>query len=112
MEELIAIEDNDAKWWDSDIVSKVPQRYTKDYFFRILKAEILLEQRSGNAKLMEVLDKRAKVQSKLGKTQNRSDQLLDRSREDFTQRKRLKQSHIVQMGKSLINKRIEIHDKK
>ena len=110
LEELISIEDSDAKWWDSDIISTVPQRYTREYFLRILKAEILLEQRSGNAKLMEVLDRRAKVASKLGKTVNKADQLLERSRDEFTSRKRTKQSHIVQAGKALINKRIEIHD--
>ena len=34
-------------------MSKVPQRYGRDYFTRILKAEILLEQKVGNARLME-----------------------------------------------------------
>jgi hypothetical protein len=111
LEELIALEDNTTvKFWDSDIVSKVPQRYSRDYFLKILKAEILLEQRSGNAKLMEVLDKRAKVQSKLGKTQNVAEQLLDRSREEFTSRKRQKQSNVLTLGKQLVSKRIEIHD--
>ena len=44
---------------------------------RILKAEILLEQKSGNAKLMEVLDKRAKVQAKMGKNLNKAEQTRD-----------------------------------
>ena len=110
LEELISIEESKAKFWDSDIVSRVPQRYSREYFLRILKAEILLEQKSGNAKLMEVLDKRAKIQSKLGKNINKADELLDRSRDDFAARKRSKQSHILIAGKSLINKRIEIFD--
>ena len=48
LEELVSIEESTSRWWDSDIVSKVPQRYERDYFLRILKAEILLEQRSGS----------------------------------------------------------------
>ena len=72
LEELVAIEDSKSKFWDSDIVSKVPQRYGRDYFMRILKAEILLEQKVGNARLMEVLDKRTKVQAKLGKNLNKA----------------------------------------
>ena len=48
LEELVSIEESTSRWWDSDIVSKVPQRYERDYFLRILKAEILLEQKSGN----------------------------------------------------------------
>ena len=110
LEELIAIEESDAQFWDSDIVSRVPQRYTKEYFLRILKAEILLEQRSGNAQLMQTLDKRAKVQSKIGKIQSKADQALEHSRDDFMSRKRTKQSHILTAGKALIKKRIEIYD--
>lgn len=110
LEELVSIEESESRWWDSDIVSKVPQRYERDYFLRILKAEILLEQRSGNAKLMETLDKRAKVHSKIGKNLNKAEQSRDRSLEEFQRRKRSKQSHVLERGKALIQKRIEILD--
>jgi len=111
LEELIAIEDNlVAKFWDSDIVSHTPQRYSRDYFLRILKAEILLEQRTGNAALMQVLDQRAKVATKLQQKKSKTEQTLERSRDDFTSRKRTKQSHVLTAGKALVNKRIEIYD--
>jgi hypothetical protein len=110
LEELVSIEESTSKFWDSDIVSKVPQRYEREYFLRILKAEILLEQKSGNAKLMETLDKRAKVQSKMGKNLNKAEQSRDRSLEDFQRRKRSKQSHVLEAGKALVNKRIEVFD--
>lgn len=110
LEELVSIEESTSKFWDSDIVSKVPQRYEREYFMRILKAEILLEQKSGNAKLMEVLDKRAKVQAKLGKNLNKAEQSRDFALDQFMRRKRSKQSHVLEAAKALIGKRIEVFD--
>ena len=44
LEELANIEDSDSAYWDSDILNNYSQRYAKEYFLRILRAEILIQQ--------------------------------------------------------------------
>jgi len=44
LEELISAESVKNAYWDSDILTQIRQRYPREYFLRILKAELLLQQ--------------------------------------------------------------------
>jgi hypothetical protein len=44
LEELVNIESATTAHWDSDILNNYSQRYSKEYFLRILRAEILIHQ--------------------------------------------------------------------
>ena len=44
IEELSNIESSDSPHWDSDILNNYSQRYSREYFLRILRAEILIQQ--------------------------------------------------------------------
>ena len=44
LEELISAESVKDDHWDSDILTQIRQRYPREYFLRILKAELLLQQ--------------------------------------------------------------------
>ena len=57
IEELITTEESKLNYWDSDILQKTPQRYGKDYFLKILRAEILLEHR--NLKVQQAIMEKA-----------------------------------------------------
>ena len=46
LEELSNIENSDSPHWDSDIMNNYSQRYSREYFLRILRAEILIYQDS------------------------------------------------------------------
>jgi len=110
LEELIALEGSTAVWWDSDIVSHVSQRYKREYYLRILKAEILLEQKAGEAALAVALDKKLKARAHVGGSMTKKELFLDKSKTEFMMRKRGKQSNILDKGKEIVKKRIEIFD--
>lgn len=51
LEELLDVEHSDALIWDSKILQNYPQRYTREYFLRILRAEILVERKKQNERI-------------------------------------------------------------
>lgn len=112
LEELIALEGSTSDYWDSDLITSSPQRYGRDYYIRILKVEILLEQRAGNAALASLLE--TKTKAKLARNSNRimSNQELavDQSKTEFMMRKRARQSHVLEQGALIVKRRIEIFD--
>lgn len=112
LEELVALEGSSADFWDSDLVSHTSQRFNREYYLRILKVEILLEQKQGNAALAAAVSARSKALSvKLANRQySHRDQKVEQSKTEFLQRKRARQSHVLDAGNALMKRRLEIFD--
>lgn len=104
LEELIALEDSQSHHWDSTIITKYPQRYTKEYFLRILRAEILCEIKRNSTLVKEQLNSVGvtKISEKEAK--------LEWSKGRYVARKRALQQHIIDKGMDLIGKRLEVYD--
>jgi hypothetical protein len=104
LEELISLEDCESKHWDSTIITKYPQRYSREFFLRILRAEILCEIKRNKALAKEELNivGKSKITEKEAK--------LEWSRGRYVARKRALQQHVVDKGMDLIGKRLEVYD--
>jgi hypothetical protein len=116
LEELIRAEDADPlmhKTWDSALLSDTPQRYSREYFMRLLRAEILME----HAKNVAVLEETQQAMN--SKHNRRHDDTLAEEREaklkvscdKYYARVRAKQQHTVEKGLSQLHRRLEIYDK-
>lgn len=112
LEELIALENSESHFWDSDVIFHTPQRFSPEYYLRILKAEILFVQKLGKITLNEKQSKlRSANISSLQKKCIIDKQLkLEQSKTDFLIRKHFKQTSIIDEGNQLINRRLEIFD--
>lgn len=111
LEELIALESSTAEFWDSDLVSHAPQRYSRIYYLRILKVEILLQQKAGNAAIALANDKRAKAKAARSRMLlSGKEARVEASKTDFMKRQRQRQSNVLDAGQALVRTRIEIFD--
>jgi hypothetical protein len=115
IEELLNCEDSRAVNWDSEILQHYPQRYTRDYFLRILRAEILVEkQRAAQltaAAIEEWKDPFALSTSnnKVGLTEDQVDR-LHKSEDRFIKRKQEAQYGKMHAARELIGKRVEVYN--
>lgn len=130
IEELITVEDSKLKHWDSDILQKTPQRYGKDYFLKILRAEILLEHR--NLKVQQAIMDKAAKSAAHSNNNNAAAALSTGSQVDSTEmgvgldpaqqvkiqtsaarylaRRKEGQQHIIDKAMKEVGRRIDIYD--
>lgn len=110
--ELIAAEESDKDFWDSDLMNNYPQRYGKDYFLRIARAEILIDMHIRNQKTQEerVHFERSKSQLLLRSKSSRKALKLISSEEGYFTRKRASQLVDISEGESKVGSTIELYD--
>jgi hypothetical protein len=115
VEELLNCEDSKELNWDSEILQHYPQRYTRDYFLRILRAEILVEkQRAAQvtaAAIEEWKDPFAlhTANNKVGLTEEQGEK-LHKSEERFVKRKQETQYDRMHAAREYIGKRVEVYN--
>lgn len=115
LEELLNCEDSKEVNWDSEILQHYPQRYNRDYFLRILRAEILVEkQRAAQitaAAIEEWNDPFAlnTAKNKVGMTEELANK-LHASEERFVKRKQETQYEKMHAARAYIGKRVEIYN--
>jgi len=116
IEELLNVENSTTSYWDSEIVNGSVQRYSKDYFLRIIRAEILLENKTDETNGNKTNDDervtkfkalRAKTAFDKGEEAERR---LEISRQRYTLRKRTVQQHLVDEAMMRIGRKLEIYD--
>lgn len=125
LEELIDAETSTSAIWDSEVVNHTRQRYSRDFFLRILRAEVLLQQKVSLFKAVKNEDgvggdedddeesgAALEVSQFTGKAGKALKEKLDWSKQQYTNRKVATQRHIVDRGNDLIGKRLEVFDDK
>eukprot|EP01038_Epipyxis_sp_PR26KG_P004244 gene4244-6023_t len=131
LEELIAIEDSTNQHWDTDITNQVMQRYDREYFLRILYAEILLQQQielaNSSAKPVtsganitsnpenDGMNKQKSHKSKPSKALMANVDLikeakLEQSKKRYLMKKRNSQRKQIDDANDLVTKRIVVYD--
>jgi hypothetical protein len=101
IEELLNVENATTSYWDSEIVNGSAQRYSKDYFLRIIRAEILLENKTNESNAGKTNDDERVTQFKALRAKTAFDKgedvekRLELSRQRYMLRKRTLQQHLV-----------------
>ena len=112
LEELIAVEESSAIEWDSELLTQVTQRYTKEYFLRILKAEILLQQEESAAERAKQAEEQAKVRKLMVSSDLEREAAMEHSKKQYVLKKRAAQRKLLDDGRALVNKRLLLWDDK
>ena len=109
LEELIYAEASTEKFWMSDVITGVQQTYKREMFLRIMRAEILVEQRLAKEKMLEhPLQSKTDLHSSiLSMTQEKLDRLKE-SESNYLRRKRSSQQPLIAKAMSEIGKRLDI----
>lgn len=109
LEELLSCEDSRNAIWDSEIINNYMQRYSRDYFLRILRAEILIE-KNRIAEEQEREISSGNSGAMLGLTGEQIAR-LKKSQERYVNRRRETQMPRVHAARQLVGKRLDIFDK-
>lgn len=110
LEELITAEASQARFWDSDIVSQTMQRYSKEFFLRILRAEILLYQEVCKAKRRREYEDTVRMKSLLSEDAVQKEANLEQSMKKYLMVKRAMQRKKLDDGKDLVGQRLILWD--
>lgn len=110
LEELITAEASSLKYWDSDIVSQTLQRYSKEFFLRILRAEILLYQEVMKAKRRREYEETVRIKALMSETAVQKEANLEQSMKKYLMMKRAMQRKKLDDGKDLVGKRLILWD--
>lgn len=111
LEELIDAEESKASIWDSELINNYPQRYRRDFFLRILRAEILISMHLRNQTVSEDASQFSK--SKAVASANSTLKMLEKLEEShnyFIERKRKRQMHIVVEGEAKVGRIVELFE--
>jgi hypothetical protein len=110
LEELISVEEFDGLTWDSLIMQNTPQRYEKDFFLRILKAEILSELYKAQSLGIAQADQVTENLDENAEDEDSKKQRLKQSEELFLMRKRDSQQWRIEKARLVVGKFIEVYD--
>ena len=116
IEELLCCEDAESAGWDSEVIQNYPQRYTREYFLRILRAEILVEQQRAKRAAEQAAAngqdpfglEMSGTSVKVGMTQQLYEK-LKASEERYIKRKQETQYPLIARARELVGKRMDIH---
>ena len=110
IEELLNTEDSDLEGWDSEVIQNYPQRYRREYFLRILRAEILVEREKSKREDQDESDDSAVDGSTKYQTEEQIERLR-RSEDRYIKRKQETQYHLISEARQTVGKRLDILDK-
>jgi hypothetical protein len=110
LEELISVEASDLPHWDSEIVSQTMQRYSKEFFLRILRAEILLYQEVLKAKKRREMEETLRIKALMSEQSVQKEANLEQSMKKYLMMKRALQRKKLDAGKDLVGKRLILWD--
>lgn len=124
LEELIAVENSTGEYWDTSILSHTKQRFNRDFFIRLLKAELLFNQEN-NKKMKEFKSKNKLLNNSNNNNESNSNNSnlladidfnkefrLEESKKKYVLKKSLQQSKFINNSQMLVNKFIMLYDKK
>ena len=110
IEELLNTEESQSAGWDSEVIQNYPQRYERDFFLRILRAEILVEREK--TKRDEEDDPSGATQSDPKRYMTEEEfQRVERSEAQYIKRKQETQYHIISDAREMVGKRLDVLDK-
>lgn len=114
LEELIDVENSNSVFWDSQTLNFTLQRYHKEYFLRILKAEILLQQQitlreRERQKMEEEFELLSQSSSVVNDSENQQNKLQE-SEKRYVSKKRAAQQYLITQAEEIIGKRIILWD--
>jgi hypothetical protein len=110
LEELISAEASNARFWDSEIVSQTRQRYGKEFFLRILRAEILLYQEIMKAKKRREMEETVRLKALMTEAAVQKEANLEQSMKKYLMMKRALQRKKLDAGKDLVGRRLILWD--
>lgn len=110
LEELIDIERSSSDVWDSEIINNYRQRYSREYFLRILRAEILLQKDISMAEMKRKMQEIQAEKALLAGADLEVEARIEKSMKKYLMKKRLTQKHILDEGNDLVDKRLMIWD--
>jgi len=110
LEELVICEESTAVWWDSEIVSQTMQRYAREFFLRLLRAEILLQQEVSKARAIRAAEEASIMRAAMNDADVLRDAKLEQSEKKYLQKKRAVQRNKLDAGRDLVGKRIILWD--
>lgn len=110
LEELILLENSSSKIWDSLVISQYKQRYSKEYFARILKAEILLQQQVSNQRRSRKSQEYEAKRGLMADADLEREAKLEQSQKKYTQKKRTLQRKFIDEGNDIVGKKVIIFD--
>lgn len=109
IEELLNAESSDLDGWDSEVVQNYAQRYKRDFFLRILRAEILVEREKSKREDDQPSDSSAMDNEKY-MTEEEAEKTR-RSEDRYVKRKQETQYHLISDARQMVGKRLDILDK-
>ncbi len=110
LEELITAEASSQKYWDSEVVSQTMQRYNKEFFLRILRAEILLYQEIMKVKKRREYEETVRMKALMSEASVQKEANLEQSMKKYQMMKRAIQRQKLDDGKDLVGKRLILWD--
>jgi hypothetical protein len=115
LEEFIRAEESEKFIWDSNILTRAPQRFIREMFLRILKAEILLQiqkNKINNIKMKKLIDHKSYISGIEKKIILDDNTNVIRSQKRYLDRKQFAKQYIVDAGLALKGSRVSIVDDK
>jgi hypothetical protein len=111
LEELIAVEDYQGPFWDSEIIQKTSQRYEKNFFLRILKAEILADLHKVKSMGLAKVDNEEHNDEDVEKeTELARQERIEHSKKLFIKRKHENQNYLIEKAEKEVGKFLEIYE--
>ena len=110
LEELIAVENSKALEWDSQILTQYLQRFSREYFLRILKAEILLQQENQKIVAKKKEEEAQQLRALLADANLDREALIEQSKKKYMMKKRAFQRRFVDEANDLVGKRLILWD--
>ncbi len=110
LEELIAAEESTSLIWNSDVTNNIMQRYSRDYFLRILRAEILLQQNASRRAMALKIEELKSQRALMADADLDKEARLEQSQKKYLMKKRLIQRRFLDEGKDLIGVRLLVWD--
>lgn len=111
LEELIDVENAKTTYWDSQILAQTLQRFSREYFLRILKAEILLQQQQQRQLLLRKQKEAQSMGDMLADVDMAKEGRIEQSKKKYITKKRQIWRQRLDEARDLVDKRLVIWDK-
>lgn len=111
LEELIDVENATTPHWDSQILTQTLQRFSREYFLRILKAEILLQQQQQRQLLLKKQKEAQAARGMMAGTDLERESRLEQSKKKYVTKKRQLERAKLDEARDLIGRRLVLWDK-
>lgn len=110
IEELLNSEESDLAGWDSEVIQNYPQRYRREFFLRVLRAEILVEREKSKREDDDPEGGAAAEDTSQYLTEEVVER-LKRSEDRYIKRKQETQYHLISAARQMVGKRMDVLDK-